>query len=555
MKTYSINLHLPENIIESIEVKQRTTFLDLAIKYQKSFDCKIVGAVFNNELCELKKEVSDNGNLELITLRDKDGYLFYLRSLFFILIKAASEMFPHATLHIEYSIGNGYYCWFEGLEWIEPGEIEKLEARMKEIVKADIQFSRRRVPTWSAIEEFRKNGLMDKVMLFKIREEKCTSVYMLESTIGYFSGYLVPSTSYCDRFSISFYNKGIVIVAPDPSNPSVLPAFKDSPKYFNIIKEHAEWLDILEMDNCAKLNDLIREGKSRELILLSEALHEKKLAKIADEVYRRNKVIKIVSIAGPSSSGKTTTANRLAVQLRVNGIKPFLISLDDYFIDRDRTPVDKNGMHDFESISAINVKLFNENLDDLLKGHEVELPTYDFKTGRSMKSGRKLTLPENGVVVVEGIHGLNPDLYFNVPNQKIYRIYVSALTALNIDNHNRIPTTDGRLLRRMVRDNKYRGHTPVETIRRWPAVRKGEEKNIFPYQENADIMFNSSLVYEFSVLKKYAQPLLENIEKSTPEYREVKRLLKFLSFFEEMDDSIIPPNSILREFVGGSVFI
>ncbi|HPV21868.1 MAG TPA: hypothetical protein PK102_09585, partial [bacterium] len=259
MKTYSINLHLPENIIESIEVKQRTTFLDLAIKYQKSFDCKIVGAVFNNELCELKKEVSDNGNLELITLRDKDGYLFYLRSLFFILIKAASEMFPHATLHIEYSIGNGYYCWFEGLEWIEPGEIEKLEARMKEIVKADIQFSRRRVPTWSAIEEFRKNGLMDKVMLFKIREEKCTSVYMLESTIGYFSGYLVPSTSYCDRFSISFYNKGIVIVAPDPSNPSVLPAFKDSPKYFNIIKEHAEWLDILEMDNCAKLNDLIRE--------------------------------------------------------------------------------------------------------------------------------------------------------------------------------------------------------------------------------------------------------------------------------------------------------
>ncbi len=474
MKTYSINLHLPENIIESIEVKQRTTFLDLAIKYQKSFDCKIVGAVFNNELCELKKEVSDNGNLELITLRDKDGYLFYLRSLFFILIKAASEMFPHATLHIEYSIGNGYYCWFEGLEWIEPGEIEKLEARMKEIVKADIQFSRRRVPTWSAIEEFRKSGLMDKVNLFKIREEKCTSVYMLESTVGYFSGYLVPSTSYCDRFSISFYNKGIVIVAPDPSNPSVLPAFKDSPKYFNIIKEHAEWLDILEMDNCAKLNDLIREGKSRELILLSEALHEKKLAKIADEVYRRNKVIKIVSIAGPSSSGKTTTANRLAVQLRVNGIKPFLISLDDYFIDRDRTPVDKNGMHDFESISAINVKLFNENLDDLLKGHEVELPTYDFKTGRSMKSGRKLTLPENGVVVVEGIHGLNPDLYFNVPDQKIYRIYVSALTALNIDNHNRISTTDERLLRRMVRDNKYRGHTPVETIRRWPAVRKGE---------------------------------------------------------------------------------
>jgi len=554
MKNFTVRILKNGKLVEKTEVKPKTTLLELAKKHQSEFECIVVGAVFDNELCELRKDVDHDGDIELITISDKDGYLFYLRSLFFILIKAAKDIFPHADLHIEYSIGNGYYCWFEGLEWIEPGEMEQLEKKMKEIITADIPFLRRKVPTWAAIEEFRKNGLMDKVSLFTIRKDKTTSVYMLESTIGYFSGYLVPSTAYCDKFSISSYNNGIVLVAPDPSNPEILPAFKDSPKYFNIIREHAQWLDILEMDSCAKLNDLIREGKSRDLVLLSESLHEKKLAKIADEIYRRNKVIKIISIAGPSSSGKTTTAHRLAIQLRVNGLKPFLISLDDYFIDRDKTPVDSNGMHDFESISAINVKLFNENLDDLINGHEVELPKYDFITGKSMKSGRKISLPENGVVIVEGIHGLNPDLYFNVPDQKIYRIYVSALTALNIDNHNRIPTTDGRLLRRMVRDSRTRGHDPVETLKRWPAVRKGEEKNIFPYQENADIMFNSSLVYEFSVLKKHACQLLETVPADSVVYREVKRLMKFLSFFEEIDDSIVPKNSILREFIGGGIF-
>lgn len=554
MSSFSITVNLPENISQSVIAKKGDTFLSLVEKYKNKFDCMIVGVIFNNELHELNKEICKDGELEFITLRHKDGYLFYLRSLFFILIKAASEIFPHAVLHIEYSIGNGYYCFFEGLEWLEPGEIENLEKRMREIVNSNIPFVRRKVPTWAAIEEFRKNGLMDKVSLFTIRKDRTTSVYMLDSTVGYFAGYLLPSTSYCSKFSISYYNNGLILVGPDPSNPEILPAFKDSPKYFNIIKEHSLWLDILEMDNCARLNDLIRDGKSRELILLSEALHEKKLAKIADEIYRRNKVIKIISIAGPSSSGKTTTAHRLVIQLRVNGLKPFLISLDDYFIDRDRTPCDCNGMHDFESISAINIKLFNENLDDLLKGHEVELPSYDFKTGKSFKSGRKLVLPENGVIVVEGIHGLNPDLYFNVSNQKIYRIYVSALTVLNIDNHNRIPTTDGRLLRRMVRDNNYRGHDPLQTLKRWSAVRKGEEKNIFPYQENADIMFNSSLVYEFSVLKKHAVMLLENIPKDAAEHIEAKRLLKFLSFFEEMDESMVPQNSILREFIGGGVF-
>ncbi|HPS30722.1 MAG TPA: nucleoside kinase, partial [bacterium] len=491
MNFFSIKITFPDGSTVDEKLKPGTNLLELAGKYEKKHDSQIVGAVYNNELCELRKECECGGELQFITIRDKDGYLFYLRSVFFILIKASSEIFPHSILHIEYSIGNGYYCWFEGLEWIEANEVERIESRMKEIVKADLPFLRRKVPTWAAIEEFRKQGQMDKVNLFKVRKSKTTSVYMLNSTTEYFYGYLVPSTSYVNRFQLIYYNNGIIIVAPDPSNTDIMPAFKDSPKYFNIIREHSQWLDILEMDNCAKLNDLIRNGKSRDLILLSESLHEKKLAEIADQIFRRKRVIKVVSMAGPSSSGKTTTANRLAVQLRVNGLKPFLISLDDYFIDRDKTPVDKNGLHDFESISAINIQLFNENLETLMKGHEVELPVYDFKTGKSLKSGKKLVLPENGVLVVEGIHGLNPDLYLNVPKQSIYRIYVSALTALNIDNHNRIPTTDGRLLRRMVRDNQFRNHGPLETLRRWPMVRKGEEKNIFPYQENADIMFNS----------------------------------------------------------------
>ncbi len=554
MNQFSIKVAFPDGTTAEEHLKQGSNFLELAAKYQKKYEFRILGAVYNNELCELRRECECDGTLQFITMKDKDGYLFYLRSIFFILIKASSEIFPHSILHIEYSIGNGYYCWFEGLEWIEASEVEKIETRMREIIKADLPFLRRKLPTWAAIEEFRKQGQMDKVNLFKVRKNKTTSVYNLNSTSGYFYGYLVPSTSYIDRFQLLYYNNGIILLAPDPANPGTMPAFKDSPKYFNIIREHSQWLDILEMDNCAKLNDMIREGRSRDIILLSEALHEKKLAETADQIFRRRKVIKVVSIAGPSSSGKTTTANRLAVQLRVNGLKPFLISLDDYFIDRERTPVDKNGLHDFESLSAINVKLFNENLEELMKGHEVELPSYDFKTGKSVKSGKKLVLPENGVLIVEGIHGLNPDLYLNVPKQSIYRIYVSALTVLNIDNHNRIPTTDGRLLRRMVRDNTFRGHGPLETLRRWPMVRQGEEKNIFPYQENADIMFNSSLVYEFSVLKKYAEPLLLEIPKDVPEYREVKRFIKFLSYFEEMDDSAVPPNSIIREFIGGSIF-
>ena len=550
---FLLKITAPDGVSE-VSVPAGTKFIDLAPKYQEHYSCRILGAVFNNDLCDLGKEIPGDGEIEFFTVQNKDGYLFYLRSIFFVLIKASKDLFPHAILHIEYSIGNGYFCWFEGLEWLEADDVERLSAKMKEIIDADVPFVRQNVTTEQAIAEFKKQDLTDKVSLFKIRKQPRTNIYWLNSTVGYFSGYLLPSTSYCDKFNLIHYKNGIVLIVPSASEPDKVPAFQDSPKYFNIIQEHDEWLDVLEMDTCAKLNDWIRRGFSNKIILLCEALHEKKLAKIADEVYRRRKVVKIVSIAGPSSSGKTTTANRLCVQLRVNGLKPFLISLDDYFIDRDKTPLDEKGEHDFESLAAIDIELFNKNLNDLMQGREVTLPRYDFKTGKSCADGKTMVLPENGVLVIEGIHGLNPNLYADVPSYNIYKVYVSALTALNIDNHNRIPTTDGRLIRRMVRDFQYRGHSPIETLKRWASVRNGEDKNIFPYQENADIMFNSTLLYEFSVLKKYAEPLLRQVPSDIPEYREVKRLLKFLSFFEEMDDSTIPPNSILREFVGNSIF-
>ena len=554
-RTFKLEILLPApNEKENIEVKSGTKFADLSSTYEKYYNFRIIGAIFNNKLCDLGKEIQSDGKIEFFTMQNKDGYLFYLRSIFFVLIKASKELFPHAILHIEYSIGNGYYCWFEGLDWLEAGDVERLSAKMKEIIDADVTFIRQNVPTEQAIAEFKKQDLTDKVSLFKIRKQPRTNIYWLGSTVGYFSGYLLPSTSYCDKFQLIHYKNGIVLLVPTVAEPDKVPAFQDSPKYFNIIQEHNEWIDVLEMDTCAKLNDLIRRGQSNNIVLLCEALHEKKLAKIADEVYRRRKVVKIVSIAGPSSSGKTTTANRLCVQLRVNGLKPFLISLDDYFIDRDKTPLDEKGEHDFESLAAINIELFNKNLNDLMSGREVTLPRYDFKTGKSCKDGKTMVLPENGVLVIEGIHGLNPHLYADVPSYNIYKVYVSALTVLNIDNHNRIPTTDGRILRRMVRDFQYRGHSPIETLKRWASVRNGEDNNIFPYQENADIMFNSTFVYEFSVMKKYAEPLLKQVPTDIPEYREVKRLLKFLSFFEEMDDSTIPPNSILREFIGGSIF-
>ncbi len=554
MTEHAVQIVLPGGVTEEATLSNDAVLKTVADRYADRYDFPILGAVCDNRLIPLEAKLNSCGRIEFLTIRDRDGRLIFLRSLLFILVKASKEMFSHAKLHIEYGIGNGLYCYFEGLEWIRLEEVDALEKRMREIIAQDIRFIHKQMPTAEAVALFKEASMLDKVRLLSTRADALSSVYWLENTIDYFYGHLAYSTGAVHDFRLQYYNRGIVLLLPDPNDPTRLEAFKDQPKFFNIITENKKWLDILDLDNCGQLNEAVRRGRTKEVILVAESLHEKKLAFIADEMHRRRETVRIISIAGPSSSGKTTTANRLAVQLRVNGFRPLLISLDNYFIDRDRTPKDESGKHDFEGLDAIDVALFNEQLTRLLTGKGTNLQRYDFLTGRSTRGDTKYRLPKNGVIIVEGIHGLNPKLYTDLSYDFIYKVYVSALANLNLDHHNRIPTTDCRLLRRIVRDAQTRGHDAMATIDRWPSVRRGEERNIFPYQERADIMFNSSLVYELSVLRKYADPLLKQIPADRREYLEARRLLKFLSYFEPIDETFIPFNSILREFIGGSAF-
>ncbi len=551
-----VTLEISPSNVKELELAEGTTFNSLISEYRTMYDLPILGAAMNNKIVSLDSEIKNGGNLKFLTCRDRDGRRIFIRTISFILVKAAKDIFPHADLHIEYSIGNGFFCHFSGLSWIRAEEVEAIENRMHEIIAKNMPIKRERIHTKDAIKIFEEEGLYDRARLFSIRESEDSSIHTLDGMKDYFFGYLAPSTGLIHKFKLNYYKHGIILLVPDEFDPLSLPAFKDSPKFFSIIEENNRWLDIMELEDCGKLGMALSEGRGRETILIAEALHEKKLAVIADEIARRREAIKVVSIAGPSSSGKTTTAKRLEIELRINGFKPFLISLDDYFIDREKTPLDEDGKHDFESIKAIDTELFSQNVIDLMNGKEVELPRYDFASGKSLKSGKKLRLEENQILLVEGIHGLNPELYPHIPQRNIYKVYVSALTQLNIDTHNRIPTTDNRLLRRIVRDSQFRGYSAEKTLLRWASVRRGEEKNIFPFQEQADIMFNTSLVYEFSFLKSYAEPLLKAIPEDSVAYIEAKRLLKFLSFFKSMDDEFksVPRNSIIREFIGDSVF-
>ena len=550
----SVQMILPGGVIEEVMLSPNAHLKTLADRYASRFDFPILGAICDNRVVSLEGKVNSCSRIELITMRDKNGRLIFLRSLLFVFIKAAKEMFPHAQLHIEYGIGNGLYCYFEGLEYIRLEEVEELEKKMREMIAQDLRFIRKEVPTAEAVRLFKEAGMPDKVRLFSTRTDATSSVYYLGGSIDYFYGHLAYATGAITDFRLQYYNRGIVLLLPDQNDPAKVEAFKDQPKFFNIITENKKWLDILDLENCGQLNEAVRRGRAKEIVLVQESLHEKKLAIIADEIHRRREVVRVISIAGPSSSGKTTTAQRLAIQLRVNGFRPLLISLDNYFVDREKTPLDEHGKHDYEGLEAIDVALFNEQLTRLLQGKGTNLQRYDFITGKSMRGETKYRLPRNGVIIVEGIHGLNPKLFTELNYDRIYKVYVSALANLNIDHHNRIPTTDCRIIRRMVRDSQFRGHDAIATIDRWPSVRRGEERNIFPYQERADIMFNSSLVYELSVLRKYAEPLLQQITPDRREHLEARRLLKFLSFFEPIDETFIPFNSIIREFIGGSAF-
>jgi len=511
-----------------------------------------IAALVNGELRELTYKMWTDAAVEPLFLSDSDGIRIYRRSLAYLLITAVRELFPEAFIFVDHSLPfGGFFCEVGGRKPFTEEELAEIESHMHQVVEDDFPIRRERVPHDEAIELFRGRGETDKAKLLNRREQENLKLYNLRDSRDYFHGYMVPSTGYLKYFTLHKWPPGFVLQYPRRTNPTELVPVRVYPQLTAIFREYGKRLRLLGVDSVSGLNEAIYGGRIREIILVSEALHEQRIARIADQITHQESV-RLVLIAGPSASGKTTFSKRLSVQLLAQGIQPFPLALDDYFVDREETPRDASGNYNFEALEALDVSLFNEHLQALMRGEEVQLPHFNFKTGRRQK-GEKVQLGPDHVVIVEGIHGLNPRLVAGVPNERIYRIYVSALTQLNIDRHNRVPTTDTRLIRRIVRDATYRGYTAEDTLGHWDMVRRGEKRYIFPYQEHADIMFNSALVYELAVLKELAEPLLLQVKPSSPRYVEVRRLLALLRWFEICGTQLIPDNSILREFVGGSI--
>jgi uridine kinase len=518
---------------------------------EKPWPSPVVGAIIGNQLRELTYRVEKDVDVTPLLMSDQDGSRLYRRSLTFLMLVAARELFPEATIYVDHSVTfGGYYCEVGNRPPFSPEELRKIEARMWEIVEADEPISKGQLPLTEAIEMFRQRGEDDKVRLLAHRRKDYLVVYRLRGLSSYFHGYMVPSTGYLRYFALHHYPPGFILRFPRRQSTDLQPVV-DYPKLLAVFREYNHALHLLGVPDVGALNQKIKEGRTNEIILVAEALHEQRIARIAEQIAGGVGWAWLVLIAGPSSSGKTTFAKRLAVQLMANGIHPIAISLDDYFVDREKTPRDEKGNYNFEALEAVDLELFNRHLQELRARREVQLPRYNFLTGKR-EAGETIRLGSDQVLLVEGIHGLNPALVRDVPPAGIFRIYVSALTQLNIDRHNRVSTTDTRLLRRIVRDARSRGYSAAETIARWESVHRGEREYIFPYQENADVMFNSALVYELSVLKPLAEPLLLQIEPGAPGHMEAKRLLAFLQWFEPISTDLIPDNSILREFVGGS---
>ncbi len=538
-----------------INIKEGESFLKIAEMFQKKKELKILAIKFNNEIKELWKKVEKDGSAEIVDVSSNEGMRIYRRALLFIIFIALKRKFPRKILKVHHAIGEGLYFEIEKLKPTEKN-IQLLKNEVDKIISENLLFEKITYNKFDAIKIFKDLNENQKALLFKYRKKTNVKLYKCGEYINYFYEYMPPSTGYIEKYDIIPYEKGFILLHPTPKSPYKIPRFKPLPKLSSTFIEYKKWLGILNIESVGELNEIIAEGhrKFAEIIRISEALHEKKYSTIADEICK-NKTVRLICLAGPSSSGKTTSAKRIALQLKVKGKKPIQISLDNYYLEHDKIPVDKNGKKDLESINALDLDLLNKNLKDIIDGKEVQLPYYNFVTGKREWIKEKVKLEKNQPVIIEGIHGLNEKLTESIPRDQKFKIYVSALIQMNLDSMNRIPTTDTRLVRRIVRDYNFRGSTALRTLKMWPEVRKGENKNIFPYQEEADVMFNSYLVYELPILKLYAEPLLLQVENTIPEYTEAKRLLRFLDYFLPMPEmGEIPKISILREFIGGSSF-
>ncbi len=513
----------------------------------------IVAALVNGQLRELTYCLHTDADLVPIPVTSGDGTRIYQRSLSFLLVTAVKELFPKAKIVIDHSLtAGGLFCTVQDWPPFAPEDLERIEAHMRQLVEEDVPITKQRIPLQEAKALFEVQGAQDKVRLLNYRRKQYLTVYVLRQAVDYFYGYMVPSAGYLSWFELKHYPPGFILRHPLASRPKELMPFKDSPRVAAVFREYGQWLGLMDVQSVSGLNRAIESGRIREVILVAEALHEQRIAEVARDIAQRRSTVRLALIAGPSSSGKTTFVKRLAVQLLANGIRPMVIGMDDYFVEREKTPRAPDGSLDYESLDALDRPLLGEHLLQLMAGQAVAMPHYDFRTGKR-QPGRTLTLEPDQIILAEGIHGLNPNLLPDIPTERIYRVYVSALTNLNIDYHNRVPTTDTRLLRRLIRDAAYRSYSAQETIERWESVRWGEGQNIFPYQEHANVMFNSALAYEMAVLKPFAEPLLRQVEPGTMTYVEAKRLLAFLEWFLPCEPDPVPDNSILREFIGGSI--
>jgi uridine kinase len=539
-----------------IDISGGETLTEIAQRIQSELDFKPICARVNNKTEGLTYPVFQPKMVEFLSKTTPSGMRVYVRSLCMVLYRAVTKLYPKVTLRIQHSIAHGYYCRLIGDIDVNEDVVNNLREEMRSLINRNLPFDRKERLTTDVIKLFEQQGLDDKVKMLKTTRDLYTVYYRLDGVYDSYYGALAPSTGMLDVFDLQPYKQGFLLLAYDPANPDQAAKPIEQEKMYRAFTDYVAFNKILGVSNVGELNDSITQRRSNDLINVAEALHDKMISRISDEIAKRYSEggARIVLVAGPSSSGKTTTTKRLAIQLMTNLLKPQMISLDNYFVNREKTPVDENGEYDYESLYALDLEQFNKDLNDILDGKEVELPTYSFEQGKRLYKGNKIKLEEGSILLMEGIHGLNPELTAHIDERMKYRVYVSALTTISIDNHNWIPTTDNRLLRRIIRDYKYRGTSAVDTIRRWPSVRRGEERWIFPYQENADATFNSSLLFELGVMKEYAEQILREVPRDVPEYGEAYRLRKFLSYFLPIGDSMLPSTSLLREFLGGSSF-